>query len=429
MIGCFAVESASISAAAVQDSARRVLCWLARVGAWNAPGRAEEQAIDRPEHRALIRRAGAEGIVLLKNDGILPLGPDALRKLAVIGPNAKTAQIMGGGSAQLNAHYRVSPIDGLLARLGGNVELAYELGCTNYRLLPTLPDAFTIEYFNSPDLSGEPVHRAELTGSEIMWLKEVVPGVDPGCFSARLAGRFAAPDGGDFHFGLVSAGLSRLYVDGERVVDNWEHWEPGQNYFTAGSQEVVGVKALEAGRWYDLRLEFAYPTPGPLDLKAVRLGVARPVGEVAIERAVQLAAASDATLLFVGHNGEWDTEGQDRPHMDLVGRQNELIERVAAANPQTVVVLQTGGPVTMPWLDQVAAVVQAWYPGQECGNAIADVFLGDVNPAGRLPQTFPARLEKVSVHIIYGSVCPLETLAVPLYTLARHCISPPSVLK
>jgi beta-glucosidase len=98
-------------------------------------------------------------------------------------------------------------------------------------------------------------------------------------------------------------------------------------------------------------------------------------------------------LLFVGLNGEWDTEGQDRPHMDLPSRQNELIERVAAVNPRTVVVLQTGGPVTMPWLDRVGAVLEAWYPGQECGNAIADVLFGKADPGGRLPQTFPVRLE------------------------------------
>jgi beta-glucosidase len=95
----------------------------------------------------------------------------------------------------------------------------------------------------------------------------------------------------------------------------------------------------------------------------------------------------------VGLNGEWDSEGADRPHMDLPGRQNELVERVAAANPRTVVVLQSGGPVTTPWLDRIAAVLQAWYPGQECGNAIADVLFGKADPGGRLPQTFPVRLE------------------------------------
>jgi beta-glucosidase len=98
-------------------------------------------------------------------------------------------------------------------------------------------------------------------------------------------------------------------------------------------------------------------------------------------------------ILCVGANGEWDSEGQDRPDLGLPGAQDELIARVSAANPRTVVVLQTGGPIAIPWLDDVGAVLQAWYPGQECGNAIADVLFGAAEPGGRLPQTFPARLE------------------------------------
>ena len=106
-------------------------------------------------------------------------------------------------------------------------------------------------------------------------------------------------------------------------------------------------------------------------------------------------------LVFVGLNGDWESEGHDRPDMELAGEQNELIERVAAANPSTVVVLQTGSPVAMPWLDKVAGVLQAWYPGQECGNAIADVLFGAVNPSGKLPQTFPVRLEDNPAYINY----------------------------
>jgi beta-glucosidase len=136
-------------------------------------------------------------------------------------------------------------------------------------------------------------------------------------------------------------------------------------------------------------------------LTGVRLGHLPPVPADAIKRAAALAAEADVALLCVGLNGDWESEGFDRPHMDLVGEQTALIERVAAANPNTVVVLQTGSPVAMPWLDQVAAVVQAWYPGQECGNAIADVLFGDVNPSGKLPQTFPVRLEDNPAYINY----------------------------
>ncbi len=136
-------------------------------------------------------------------------------------------------------------------------------------------------------------------------------------------------------------------------------------------------------------------------LRGFRLGYLPPVAEDAIERAAALAARSDVALLFVGLNGDWEGEGHDRPDMELVGQQVALIEQVAAANPNTVVVLQTGSPIAMPWLNKVAGVIQAWYPGQECGNAIADVLFGTVNPSGKLSQTFPQRLEDNPAYINY----------------------------
>lgn len=388
-----AVQAGQVSPEAVRESARRVLRLLTRVGAFDDPTMAAEQAIDRPEHRALIRRAGAEGIVLLKNDDVLPLDKNATRKIAVIGPNAATAQIMGGGSAQVNAHYRISPLAGVIAQAGEDVEIGHEPGCSNYKLLPLATETFTVQYFATPDLSGEAVAEEQIRGGEVMWLGAAAPGVDPQNFSARLSARFTPDSDGEYRFGLTSAGLSRLFLNGALLVDNWRAWVAGDSYFGAGSQEAVASAHLRAGESYDLTVEFAGQTSNSLGIRAVRVGVTQPLGDAHIERAVQLAAQSDVALLFVGLNGEWDTEGQDRQHIRLVGRQDELIQRVAAVNPKTVVVLQSGGPIAMPWLGQVAGALQAWYPGQECGHAIADVLFGAVNPAGRLPQTFPVRLE------------------------------------
>jgi beta-glucosidase len=406
-----AVEQGQVSLAAIDESARRMLRTIARAGAFENPDIRPEQAIDRPTHRALIRRAAAEGMVLLKNEGgILPLNLASLSSIAIIGPNAKTAQIMGGGSAQVNAHYAISPYDGIAARVGDQATLGYEIGCTNHRQLPRLDGklveagdgsgrGFTIVYYNSPDLTSDPVHRATVETGEQVWLGEVVPGVDPRQFSARLTARFTPTESGIHTFSLISAGVSRLFVNDTLLVDNWTNPVRGDTYFGAGSTEVTAPIALEAGRTCDLRLE--YSTQGAAMLAAVRLGYLPPVADDAIERAAALAARSDVALVFVGLNADWESEGHDRPHMDLVGRQAELIERVANANPRTVVVLQTGSPVTMPWLDKVAGVIQAWYPGQECGNAIADVLFGDVNPSGRLPQTFPVRLEDNPAYINY----------------------------
>lgn len=397
-----AVRAGEVAQETLGRSVRRTLQLASRVGAFDDPALAEERAVDRPEHRALIRRAGAEGTVLLKNSGVLPLNPQKLTEVAVIGPNAKTAQIMGGGSAQVGAHYRVSPWDGVRALLGEGVELGYELGCTNHKFAPLLEvgetptgrvEGLRAAYFNTPDLTGEVVHEADVPDAELMWFGEVAPGVVPVGFSVRLEAHFTPAALGEHRFGLASAGLSRLFVDGEELIDNWRDWRAGETYFGAGSDERVASPLLEAGRTYTLRLEYSYPEMGALGLRALRLGAEKPLGDEAVARAAALAKEADVALLFVGHSGEWDTEGRDRTNMDLAGAQDALITRVAEANPNTVVVLQTGAPVAMPWLERVAAVLQGWYPGQECGNALADVLFGRVNPSGRLPQTYPVRLE------------------------------------
>ncbi len=399
-----AVERGEVAEATIETSVRRLLLLLDKAGLFEHPQAVAEQAIDLPERRALVREAAAEGIVLLKNEQqILPLQQEQLTSIAVIGPNAQVAQITGGGSAQVNAHYAVTPFEGIVARVGDHVRVGYEQGCTNYRLLPLL-DAnlllagtrgsergLAVEYFNSGNLSGAPVNRETQSTADLMWFSQLPAGVDPQQFSARVSGRFTPQETGPYTFGLVSAGLSRLSIDGREVIENWTQQTPGGEYFGFGSTEVQAVVPLEAGHEYLLTLEFARSETALL--AAVRLGVLAPVPADAIEHAARLAAASDVAIVCVGFGGEWQSEGFDRPDMDLPGKQNALVEQVAAANPRTIVVLNTGSPITMPWLEKVAAVVQAWYPGQECGNAIADVLFGDVTPSGKLPQTFPVRLE------------------------------------
>ncbi|HZS77954.1 MAG TPA: glycoside hydrolase family 3 C-terminal domain-containing protein [Ktedonobacteraceae bacterium] len=398
-----AVKQGEVSETTIDTSVRRLLLLLNKAGLFEHPQSGEEQAIDLPERRALVREAAAEGIVLLKNEQqALPLEPSGLTKIAVIGPNAKVALTTGGGSAQVNAHYGVTPLEGIAAKLGDQVRVSYEIGCTNYRLLPLLDSRFVLagtegnehglafEYFNNDDLSGAPIYREIQTMTDIMWFN-LPEGVNGAMFSARASGRFTPDETGPYTFSLVSAGLSRLSIDGREIIDNWTQQTSGTEYFGFGSSEVKAVVPLEAGHEYLLTLDFAKAVTSML--AAVRLGVLPPVPANAIERATKLAAASDVAIVCVGFGGQWQSEGFDRPDMDLPGQQNELVEQVAAANPRTIVVLNTGSPITMPWLDRVAAVLQAWYPGQECGNAIADVLFGDVVPSGKLPQTFPVRVE------------------------------------
>jgi beta-glucosidase len=384
-----AVAAGEVSAATVRTRALNVLRLMERTGALDDHSEWQERADDRPEHRALIRRAGAEGAVLLKNDGVLPLA--GAGKVAVIGPNAKVAQIMGGGSAQLNPHYRVSPWEGLVAALGEE-RLGYAAGATNHRFEPVIRGPFDVAYFDNETLSGEPVHVETQTDAQAFWIGYVGGGkVDALHFSARLTGSFTAEDSGLHRAGIYSAGRTRLFVGGKLVADNWANWQKGRTFFEEGSDEVVGEITLEAGRSYEVVIEFVTKEFATLGLAAFAAGIGKPLGDEAIAEAVRVARAAETAVVFIGRNGEWDTEGSDLLDITLPGRQNELVAAVAAANPRTVVVLQSGGPVEMPWLDKVAAVVSAWYPGQEAGNAIADVLTGAAEPGGRLPQSFPVR--------------------------------------
>jgi len=393
-----AVEEGRVDPAAIDESVTRLLHWFERLGALENPRPHEEHAVDRPEHRSLIRRAGAEGIVLLKNNGVLPLALDGLRSVAIIGPNAKTAQIMGGGSAQINPHDAVTPFHALSSALGDRVEIGYALGATNHRYVPRVAGTFHVRH--TAEGSGSSVEE-EIQGGEKIWFQSPA-GPDGAASDIVATADFTPDESGVYTFGLASAGPSRLVVDGREVIDNWTRQQPGSYMFGMGSAEVTAEIPMEAGRTYHLTVTIGQREgPGP---RGFRLGYLPPAPDDLLQQAVDLAAASDVALVFVGLNGEWESEGFDRPDMDLVGRQNELVSRVAAANPRTVVVVQTGSPITMPWLDEAAAVLQAWYPGQECGHAIADVLLGRVVPSGKVPQTFPRRLEDNPAFINYPGV-------------------------
>jgi beta-glucosidase len=384
-----AVNSGAVSEATLRERVVNMLRLMQRVGSLDDHKEWQERADDRPEHRALIRRAGAEAAVLLKNNGALPLRGDGT--IAVIGPNAKIAQIMGGGSAQLNAHYRISPWQGLVSALGED-RLRYAPGCTNHRFEPVLRGQFKVEYFANEKLSGEPAHVATQDEAQAFWIGHIAEGkVDPLHFSARLSGNFTPEASGLHRVGVYSAGFAKVFVDGKLIADAWTNWEKGRTFFEEGCDEVVGTVSLEAGRAYEVVIEFATKDFATLGLAAFAAGIGKPLGDEAIAEAVRIARNADTAIVFIGRNGEWDTEGSDLPSIDLPGRQNELIAAIANANPNTIVVMQTGGPVEMPWIGSVAALIQAWYPGQEAGNAIADVLTGAAEPSGRLPQTFPVR--------------------------------------
>jgi beta-glucosidase len=400
-----AVRAGELEVNIVDDKVRRLLRTMGRVGAFEHPTEPEERAVDKPEHRRLAREAAGEAIVLLKNaEGVLPLEADRLQSIAVIGENAERAQIQGGGSAHVAPHYVISPLDGIVDKVGGSVKVDYEIGCTIQRRPPLVESAWlttedgaqnglTVHFFDTLELSGQAVHTTVTENVGLVWFGEGVSGVDKERFSAKLSGRFTAPETGRYRFNLMSAGRSRLTVGGKLAIDNWAGGSPAEH-----REQDVELE-MEAGQSYPIQIEYSWA--GGAQWRALRLGCLPPVPADSVQRAAALAAQSDVAIVFAGLTDEWESEGHDRADMELRGDQVELIERVAAANPNTIVVLNTGAPVTMDWLDRVPAVIQTWYAGQEAGNAIADVLFGDVNPCGKLPTTFPRRLQDNPAYINY----------------------------
>jgi beta-glucosidase len=393
------VRRGEVSEQVIDDKVRRILSMIEKAGLFEQPVLPPEQGIDQPEHRRVAREAASEALVLLKNDRpVLPLDPDKTHSIAVIGEQARWASITGGGSVRVTPHYAVAPLEAIRERVGSHAQVRYAVGCTIHQNLPHFDknwfrDRLTLQYFANRDLSGPSVHTETTDKTELIWFGNIMPYVDLDDFSARLTGAFSVPESGTYALSLASVGKSRVFVDDELVIDLWKSVPADAGQSRSAEIELTG------GREYMLRVEYACE-PGAF-WRNLRIGAMPRVPENSIEQAADLAAKCDVALVFAGLTREWESEGFDRPDMELPGDQIELIERVAAANPNTVVVLTCGAPVSMTWLDKVPAVVYAAYLGQETGHAIADVLFGDVNPSGKLPTTWPKRLQDNPAFINY----------------------------
>jgi beta-glucosidase len=407
-----AVNNWQIDQRLVDDAARRMLRLVSRSGVMDDQPRNPGTG-DTPEHREVARQAAAESMVLLKNeDHLLPLDADKLDSLAVIGMNANR-MVSGGGSSRVDPHHWVTPMAGLQARLGDSVELRFEPGYDN-QVTPmvvgktsfTQPDGkspgLLAEFYNNLDGSDDPVLTRVDSNIEA-WFAAGGPApaiVDPRHFTIRWHGTFTAEVSGETEFFISNTGTARVWLDGDLILDN----EIGPQTSAAGNRSTDGDKAvvrLEKGRQYDFRAEYISGENNAFAL--VRFSYKLPLGVTGdpVERAVELAKESDAAIIVAGLSDLYESEGGDRPNMDLPGRQEELIRAVAAVNPNTVVVVNAGSPVTMPWIDEVKAVLLSYYPGQEGGHALADILFGDVNPSGKLTVSFPKQLEDNPAYINY----------------------------
>lgn len=400
-----AVAAGRLDVALVRRAARSVLGLMARTGALDDGGPAPETTRDDPADLALVRRAGAAGMVLLRNQPVdgtpaLPLDPSVLRRVAVIGPNAREGRPMGGGSAFVTPTRVVHPLDGLRTRLGSaGVEVVHAEGCRIDKRLPALDNDWCtplrVAFFDDASGldGGTPVRESVPKTSRLTWFGDPVHPGRPGAhFAARLTTTFTPPVDGVWTIGLTSAGDARLMVDGELVLDSGPVVRGGA-FFGLGKAEITAEITLEAGRPYALEAELRQWVDD-VDVSAVHIGARAPQLNDPVAEAADLAATCDVAVVVVGTNDEWECEGWDRADIGLPGDQDRLIRAVAAVCPRTVVVINAGSPVAMDWLDEVDSVVMAWFSGQELGNALADVLCGDVEPSGRLPVTFPRHLSE-----------------------------------
>jgi beta-glucosidase len=398
-----AVRDGVVDEVLLNGAVERLLTVFDRIGALDDEPR-DAVSLDRPEHRTLVRRAAAEGTVLLKNDDVLPLDPATIRTLAVIGPNAERARIMGGGSAEVEPHYRISPLDALRQRFGDSMSIVHEPGCDIDRTLPAIsasqlvgdagqPDAgFSIGVYEGTAFEGDVVTSLTARDGRVFVLPEVHAGVPRGPMSFRATARFLPTQSGPHILGMTEVGAARLYVDGSVVFDGITNpTPPGDGFFGTAKQELTTQIELDATRSAVIDIEFVSVRKGWM--QGVRLGCKPIPSADLMDRAVAATATADAAIVVVGTNNDWETEGHDRESLELPGAQAELIERVSLANPNTVVVLNTGSVVTTRWAVEAPAIMQMWFGGQEMANAMVDVVFGESEPSGRLPTTFPDRIE------------------------------------
>ncbi len=393
-----AVKDGKVTESEIDDKVENILTVYFEIGAFEDSTTLPKGEIDTPEHREIAAQTAREAIVLLKNDkSVLPLDKNKIKTIAVIGPNAAINRVGGGGSSEVIPFYSVSPIDGLKNKLGDNVELLYnkgtEITATDFPIIGseylTPPDAkdgehgLKAEYFNNQKMSGDPVVTRIDENIDFNWGQNAPdPKIDPDKFSARWTGKLTAPKTGRIRIGTNSNDGSYLYIDGLLVVNNW-----GMHGPKLKSAEVV----VEKDKQYDIMVE--YYEGGNNASVHLEWQLEKPA-KVFDKKAVELAKKADVAMIFVGMSPDWEGEGFDRENMDLPGAQDELIQAVSKVNKNTIVVINSGTPITMiKWLDNVPAVIQAWYLGQETGNAMADVVFGDYNPSGKLPVTFPVKYE------------------------------------
>ncbi len=382
-----------VSLATIDRHVRRILRLILAMHFTAARAQPDYQLpLDDPASAAVARRVAAEGTVLLKNQGhILPLHRRKLRRLVVWGPMARQPVINGGGSAYVHPIAGVvSMLDAITRQAGPHVRVRYiavrqfprrrasSLWGHGALITPDGKSGAHVEYFNNDHLAGPPVRQGTSPAINFNWgLKQPAPGVATPTFSARWTAEIRPARSGVYQFVSGSDDGSRVYLNGERIIDNW-----GQHAIRNKSTEVF----LQPGRTYQLRIDYF----NALGLAQMEFGYGflsrqETLFSPADQRRI---AQASVVLACVGLGPQYEHEGGDHGY-HLPNRQGRVIRYLAGLNPQTIVVVNAGAPLSMShWIHKVAGLVYAWYPGENGNTAVARILFGRIDPSGRLPDTF-----------------------------------------
>lgn len=391
------IEDGKMKMSVLDTACRRVLRMKFLLGLFENPYTDENRAesvLRCPEHLAVAEKIAEKSVVLLKNDGLLPLKKD-LRRVAVIGPAADTVSY-GDYTEYRGREGAVTVLDGIRAAVSPETEVVYARGCNflGQALHPFNPGmlrdedggfGLTGRYYNSPVPEGTPVQVRSDRTINFNWIFSLPnPELDANCFSVAWTGSVIMPHTMDGCIGLSTQDSMRLYVDDELLIDGW-------------GKDKSADQALdfhfEAGRAYKIRIEFVN------DGRGARVIFGYSAGRENFSAAVEAARKADVAILCMGDNEETSGENFDRTDLNLPGRQLELVQAVYATGTPVVLVLQSGRPVTANWEnDHLPAILEAWFPGEQGGTAIARTLFGDAIPGGRLPITFPRSVGQIPCH-------------------------------
>ncbi|KAM0334741.1 hypothetical protein ACHAPQ_004926 [Fusarium lateritium] len=416
-----AVKTRKVSRRAIDEAARNVLSFIQRVTAAAEPWDGDPSAADTAENRALIRRLAADSIVLLKNDnGDLPITDAKKRSYGLIGDHFKYPALSGGGSAEGDPYYAVTPYDALV-EIVGEENVTYTPGLYTFKFVPFLKtldqpgtsthgwwvDVFGENPDDNPD--AETVYSTA-TDKDLIDVPESLHKFLPHKYFVRARATFTPEVSARFRFGFAVAGKGKVKLDDRDAIDLWKDQPPK-------TEDTPCFNRLSMERFYDLDVQRGRPIA--VEVLMVNEDVSGGVGTAftlagrlggfetlepqrGLEDAVRIAKSVNIPIVMAGLSSDYESEASDRKSLELPRAANQLVNAVLDANPNAIVVTQAGCPIEMPWVHKAKTILHAWYGGQETGHALVDVLFGHTNPAGRLSVTFPKSIKHTPTYLTFG---------------------------